>query len=267
MTGEQSGPGPHPDVRALLAAAGREPAPLPDDVAARLDATLADLVAERGAAAPTAAPTGDPTAGHGGGGDVVPLAAGPRETLPPGRRWGSRLLAAAAAVAVVGGVGLGLHAVGGQGTSSVTAGSGGQALSTESGAQASGSARTPAPGQPRALAGSALPRLSTLHFRRDAVALVDARARRTTATFDAAAGSAPSPQSATSDSRKVTHSTAKRTPECRRPDVPRSSELVPARVDGRRATLALVDLTGGRTRVSAYACSGTRVLARATVDR
>ena len=72
-------------VRGLLGEVGREPEPLPDDVAARLDDALADLVAERRGAEPAV---------------VVPL-----DRARQRRRRGVGLLVAAAAV-VVGGYGV-----------------------------------------------------------------------------------------------------------------------------------------------------------------
>lgn len=93
---DQPAPPPSPAdeaaVRRLLADA-RETGPVPPEVAARLDARLADLVAER-----------EPPA------DVVPLAARRR------RRAGALLLAAAAVV--VGGVALGQYSPSGDGDSS-----------------------------------------------------------------------------------------------------------------------------------------------------
>jgi hypothetical protein len=75
-------PGQSEAVRRLLAGA-RHDEGVPDDVAARLDATLADLFAERGAEAPA-------DSGHRDA-DVVPLR----------RRW-PKVLAAAAAVTLFG---------------------------------------------------------------------------------------------------------------------------------------------------------------------
>lgn len=77
-------------VRRLLADA-RHDAPVPADVAARLDATLAGLVAERSAPAPSTSPAGA---------EVVDLAARRRR-----RRLGA--FVAAAAAVVVAGVGVG----------------------------------------------------------------------------------------------------------------------------------------------------------------
>lgn len=239
------GSGEQPDIRALLAEAGRERVPLPEDVAARLDATLEDLVAER--RGPSPAP-GGPAAG-----DVVPLAPDERRT---GHRWGPRLLAAAAAVALVAGVGLGLHAVGNQGgTSMSTASSGGRATGERSGTQDSTAAQAPAGAQ----AVGSLPRLTTRHFRHDAAGLVHARAARTPAPSPASAGAQ------TSTDAKNLHGDLAAGRSCRRPPATGSAELVAARVNGRRATLVLTDLAGGRTRVSAYTCSAARLLARATV--
>ena len=74
-------------LRALLAEAGsaNRPEPLPEDVAARLDRSLAELVAERE-----------------GAGSVVPLR----------KRWAPRLAAAAAAVVVLGAGGVAATSLG-----------------------------------------------------------------------------------------------------------------------------------------------------------
>jgi hypothetical protein len=91
MSTPPDGPTGDPDgpelVRALLGEVGREPEPLPDDVADRLDDVLAGLVAER---AGTATRPADSPA-------VVPLDRARRR-----RRRGAQVLVAAAAV-VVGG--------------------------------------------------------------------------------------------------------------------------------------------------------------------
>jgi hypothetical protein len=82
------------DLRGLLAGA-REDAPMPAHVLAKLEATLSGLVAEREDAELDAAEAAQ-------GADVVALRR--RST----RSWGPRLLGAAAAVVLIGGVGVGL---------------------------------------------------------------------------------------------------------------------------------------------------------------
>jgi hypothetical protein len=77
-------------VRRLLAAAGRPPEPLPDDVATRLDDVFAGLVAER-----TGEPGAEPRAGTA---PVTNLTARRR------RRWASALVAAASVSVIALGV-------------------------------------------------------------------------------------------------------------------------------------------------------------------
>jgi hypothetical protein len=91
----------HADIRALLGELGRAPAPLPEQVATRLDAVLEGLVDERGA----------------------------RRVVPLRRRRAPRLLAAATVLAVVGGVGVSLAQMAGHqggGAASSTAGASAQ---------------------------------------------------------------------------------------------------------------------------------------------
>jgi hypothetical protein len=115
---EQPAPQPSPEdeaaVRRLLADS-RETGPLPTEVAARLDATLAGLLAERTA-------DGAPAA------EVVPLA-------PRRRRRAAALLVAAAAV-VVGGIAIGSYESGGGDSASTSADS---AVSREQNADTSAS--------------------------------------------------------------------------------------------------------------------------------
>lgn len=99
-------------IRALLAAAGsaNRPESLPEDVAARLDRTLADLVTERE-----------------GAGSVVPLR----------KRWAPRLAAAAAAVVVLGAggvaaTGLGAFDSSGQHDSATSGAAGAESDTSES---------------------------------------------------------------------------------------------------------------------------------------
>ena len=122
--GPEATPQQDADVRALLAFLRDEPAEMPADVAARLDAVLAEerrAAAARGAGGPL-----DGSAGGTGSGSATPVA--PVTVLPtrPERRGPStRTLAvlggvAAAVLAVVGGVAL-LGGAGGGSSSSSTA--------------------------------------------------------------------------------------------------------------------------------------------------
>ena len=157
---DQHEPGPddfddpeHAWVRDLLGDA-RVEEPVPDDVVARLDQTLAALQAER-AASRGPSPDESPT--------VVPL----RRRLP------SRLTAAAAAVIVLGAGGVAIAQLGGNGSGGSGATSSNAA---DSSAERAGSA-TASPGHPSAaapevLAGSAVPRLRAAAFAADAARLM-----------------------------------------------------------------------------------------------
>lgn len=176
---------------------------------------------------------------------------GARRVVPLRRRRAPRLLAAATVVAVVGGVGVSLAQMAGhQG--------GGAASSTAGGASAqSGPALT------------ALPQLSTRHFRHDAARVVardepHASARRPSAERSGAApGSSPGP--ATGATPASPNNPAGVLPACATPTTTPGARRLAARVDGRPATLVLRPLSGGRTRVTAYSCPAGRVLAAATV--
>ncbi|MDR6174261.1 hypothetical protein QE364_000758 [Nocardioides zeae] len=122
-TPDETGPDPVLDpataaaVRRLLAEA-RHDEPVPPAVAARLDATLAGLRAERGGSTAPVAPPALPP--RPGGDAPIDLAAQRR------RRRGSLLLAAAAAVVVVGVGGVVVPRLGGSGDDVTSFDSGGQ---------------------------------------------------------------------------------------------------------------------------------------------
>src|SRR4051812_28850243 len=139
-------------IRALLAEAhATDDTTLPPEVAARLDETLAGLVAERADAAEET--------------NVIPLR----------RRWAPRAAAAAAAVIVVGAGGVAaanLGVFGGSNGTSDSASSsdagGGQAESF-----AGSDSGSPAPGTPHAQTGAvALPRITSTSFDADVARLV-----------------------------------------------------------------------------------------------
>lgn len=178
-------------VRDLLADA-RHTEPLPDDVATRLDETLAELAAERasGAEAAPSAPAGaDATsadASPDGGPDasVVPIARRRRRLV------GIGLVAAAAAV--VGGVAVTEvlpRMAGEDGAASEVAGGGGSSLDAGAGRE-----RSSVPQDGRITAGLGGPRLSPDTFRRDVLRARDLSAPRPDRT-DAAS----EPQSGTTD--------------------------------------------------------------------
>ena len=278
------------EIALLLAGLAAETPPLPEDVAARLDDTLAALVAERSATGPgetTPETTPDPAHGDDAG-DVVPLPTRDgAQRARGGRPWGPRLLAAATVAAIVGGVGISLHAMSGQ-----TAGSGSGSGSAESAmAHRPGAATSYAAASGEA-GSAALPHLSTAHFRRDA-ARVFARRDALRMSHDAArtpahsnATTAPAPGQP--DGQPTTAARRTRLKAlaggCVLPPVPLaapgsaagttpgstehgSTQVVAARVDGRPASLVLRGLGGGRLRVTAWSCTGDSILAAATVHR
>jgi hypothetical protein len=227
---------------------------LPPEVAARLEATLAGLVAERSADPGSVAPVEAPA----GTAPVVPLEERRR------RRW-PRLLVAAAAVSVVAyGVGttLGGFPVSGGGAES-TAARDETFAGGGSGAGADTDSLLPedSPDAPqnsrddldvtgsRALAGKILVagtvRLHSGSLRDDVQRLV----------ADAADARQPAPLTDRSGSIDTLAS-------CEQPDTARGDRIAAARLDGRRATLVLRKASGGTRVAEVYSCGdGSRLLA------
>lgn len=265
-------------VRDLLASA-RDTGPVPEEVAARLDATLASLRAERVGA-------GDERES----GTVVPL----RRRLAP-------LVAAAAAVVLVAGGAVGVTRLARQGSDSSQSSAG--SVSADRGAAAS-----PTPGAPAdQLSGRApaaavsVPRLSRATFAQDAATVMrafslDERAGSaggsstgnatgssgttpgtspaptsgdTTATDGAAPpqaeaaqkGAAP-PVTATPGSQALVAPVA----ACPGPLVT-GAVVVPATLDGSPVALLFRPPTATAQRVEAWSCDGTTLLAAASVHR
>ena len=150
-------PGEDQRIRALLADLGSGPdgESMPPEVAARLDATLARLLAEREGAEPDE--DGPPDDGPTEDGDTTRDAT----VVPLRRRWATRGAAAAAAVIVVAGGGVAaanLGLFGGAGTTTADSGAGAGAASGAERSLGSGaddqaspqpSAGQPSAGQPR----------------------------------------------------------------------------------------------------------------------
>ncbi len=220
---------PEERVQALLGDLGSEqaPEPMPDDVAARLEETLAGLTAERTPQHPTAgsAATDRSTTGS----TVVPLH----------RRWGPRLAVAAAAVVVLG--------VGGVAVSNL-------GLLDDSGGTSAGSTADSAGGEagveqaPEALPA---PALSSTSFAADATALL----RRTPAL------AAPPGAAARERSRALLPP-----PECPGPEQPRAATRTLVRLDGEPAVLLVRPERAGRRLVQAWTCDGARTLASARLS-
>jgi hypothetical protein len=218
-------------VRRLLAEA-RHDEPVPADVAARLDAVLADLSRER-AEADAERTTPDATA-----------TARPADLLSRRRRRVGRLLAAAAAVIVVG-LGVGRFVddlVQGQGSS--TGASSSSAGSAAAGDQAVG-APPVGPRQQRAYAAARPPRVRPETFRADVV-----RVRRLVVGSPTAPG--PHHQST------PTALAAEAVRACA-PVRAGAGRRVPVRYAGRPAVLVLHPAAGGSQLADLYLCGAAAV--------
>ncbi len=253
-------------IRALLAELGSGPdgERMPPEVAARLDDTLARLVAER-------ASTGE-VDDEVGSGNVVPLR----------RRWGSRATTAAAAVVVlgIGGVAaanLGLLDNNGSTMSSDSSAGGASEGQVES---APDSEPTPSAGgdvsaRKRTLDTAGLPSLSADSFASDVTRLLQSR------TSLVAPDAAPSPASgADEDSGGNTPGTE--TPQqakqdgaistlkardCPGPEITDGGVPNAVEYDGQLAVLVVHPESEGRQLVEVWTCAGNSKLANATITR
>ncbi|HYH71949.1 MAG TPA: hypothetical protein VD764_01940 [Nocardioides sp.] len=239
-------------LRALLAELGSGPdgEPIPPEVEARLDDTLALLVAERGRAA---GGSGEDEAGQSTTGNVVPLR----------RRWLPRAGAAAAAVIVLGVGGLAVANFSGlsqseQQSSSDSAGA--SAPKAESGADSETGSE---PGSDSSTAATQLPDLSAASFESDVSVLLQGRASMLASEGEAAregeAAEEPAPTSrdnALAGAPGVLPSRA-----CPGPEVTDGAAARQVRYDGRRAVLLVHPERGGRLLVEAWNCEGDQRLA------
>jgi hypothetical protein len=172
---------------------------------------------------------------------------------------------------IAGGIGVGIAQL--QGGSVGTA-------SSQAGAAGANEAANPGGSGSTALA--ALPRLSRQHFHADARRLVAAESAR--GRFDRVNGtekgvggvSTPGPASrATSPKHERRPTAAHRTDDLaqvlaacgHRAGLPTGARAIPVRLDGVPATVVVVPRADGVARVTAYPCSGHRVLATTTVPR
>ena len=251
-------------VRDLLASA-RVTGPVPDDVAARLESTLASLRAERVGEA--ADPVPDEPA------PVVPL----RRRLAP-------LLAAAAAVVVVAGGAVGVSRLASDHGAQNSAAGSSSAGTAEGGAAVP---RTPLDQRSGGVAAAtALPRLSRKAFAQDAAAVMrtfstDLRGASGGGTVGATPGTTPAPTSSTTDSAEQPHAAEKgaappvtATPgaaalsapvaACPGPVSP-GAVTVPATLDGTPVALVFRPPTATEQRVEAWSCDGTKLLDSASV--
>jgi hypothetical protein len=220
-------------VRALLADldVGLD-ARLPPEVAARLDDTLAGLVAER-------EPAAEPVA------EVVPLRA----------RWLPAAAAAAAVVVVLGGVGVAtgvFRSVSGDDAASQSTSAGGSSDTSDSAGgssaeKAPSTAATPA-SPPAALAAEA-PTLSTARFGPQVTALLRAAARD-----GVPLGGDTSSQ------------VQRRSPDCPGPAVTDGSTVRQVVLDGRAAVLVVHPARAGTSVAEAWSCDGGTRLTGARVS-
>ncbi len=208
---------------------------MPPEVVARLDETLAGLVAER----------------------QVVSAKTPSNVVPLRRRWASRAAAAAAAVIVVGAGGVAVANLdvfsGSNGTADSAAGGGGSAAKSESLDSSTDSPRKPAPAAGDLA--SRLPRITAASF--------DAYASRLVQTPAAAAS-----QDSTSNRRKAARDGALAEAlkeSCPGPRVGDRAATRPVLYDGSEAVLVIHPQRGGQQLVEAWTCTGDRVLDRTRV--
>jgi hypothetical protein len=236
-------------VRSLLGEVGAQHEPIPDDVSARLDETLAMLRTER-------AQSGEPA-------DVVPLR----------RRWLPRAAGAAAAVIVLGVGGVAAVRLGTDGSED-TAASRGAASGETRLSQAPSDAPVPSAGagvtpgsKSRALRESAeavrtLPALTTASFHADVAGLLRTDTgvvtpdERSTDQSGAESGSTSEEPSAPQQSK----TDALLTRACPGPAVTDGAAANPVRVDGSLAVLLVHPEKDGEQLVEAWTCDGDRRL-------
>ena len=226
-------------IRALLADLGTSPdaATMPPEVAARLEETLAELVAKHPMAAETSS-------------DVV---------VPLRRRWAPRAAAAAAAVIVLGVGGVAAaNLLGGSNdsTNSSTADSSSAGGGSTAGESLSGSA-TPTPKIPPASLPNALqarlPRISAASFDSDVAQLLQRR--------DAPAGDSAAQRTHQKDPTKSQLYAA----SCPGPKASNGTTITPVLYDGPPTALVIHPAQGGQQLVEAWTCGGDRELDSAEV--
>ncbi len=233
-------------VADLLAEAGG-PAPLPADVADRLDTVLAGLIAERATAGADTAPVTPP--------DSTEAAAIPAtrvvELGARRHRRRMRLLAAAAAVIVAGSAGTGWLAVRSGGDDALSAG--GSAISGAEGSLDRGDADQ---GAPEELSGGASsgrkPPPGSIADLGDAV---DPTGLRITSEGYSAQVQDLSRSGLLDAPREAPARTERDVTGCRLPEQARSAtRILGVRVDGARAVLLVTPAEGGGREVTAYRC-------------
>lgn len=232
-------------IRALLAGlgSGASDERMPPEVAARLEATLADLVAEREQ-----------------GADVTTV-------VPLRRRWVSRATAAAAAVIVLGVGGAALTQSGlldGRDAPSESSSAGGSTADrSESAPQAQSEAPTPTDDQTKAgdlAAVAALPVVSSASFDSDA-----ARALAATGVPRSEASSDSTKNFESARKARERSSLALSTTGCSGPPLPSGATRLGVRYAGTLAVLVVHPPADGGRLVEAWSCAGDQVLDSVTV--
>jgi hypothetical protein len=237
-------------IRALLADLGTAPGEtsMPPEVAARLDETLAKLVAERDEADREETPEESYS-------NVVPIR----------RRWATRAAAAAAAVIVVGAGGVAvanLDVFGGSATSDSSAG--GSTSKAES-LQDSATPSAPSGDQSFVPDKGGVPALSAASFHADVTRLLRGRDARLAALADPAdAGDKPS-STQEREAQQDAGVNALRKSGCTGPDVTDGALPTPVRYDDQLAVLLVHPASNGERLVDVWTCSGDRKLDSASI--
>lgn len=276
-------------IRALLADLGSGPdgESMPPEVAARLDATLARLVAEREAAepeqiSPEERAAESPTADRGA--TVVPLR---RPVGQSTRRWATRGAAAAAAVIVVAGGGVAAANLGlfGGAISSDSSG-GSSAASSAEGTPGPGtqdlaspgpSAGTPSAGRAGQDSGGAnasgsVPALTAASFRGQVTTLLgdgadlsapSERGLRREVTLPLVPSATPTTKGA--PSADATSPAPAQVGSCVSPPLTAGARVTAITFDGAPAVLVVRPAVQGRRLVEAWSCGGSQRLAQTRV--
>ena len=253
-------------IRALLAELGSGPdgEPIPPEVEARLDDTLALLVAERGRVAGGSG-EGAQASSDSKTGNVVPLR----------RRWLPRAGAAAAAVIVLGVGGLAVANLSGlsqseQQSSSDSAGA--SAPEAESGAESKADAKAGSKagsdagsdsGADSSTGATQLPALSAASFEGDVSILLQGRASKLASEGEAAGEGEGADEPAPSNRENLVPGAPGVLPSraCRGPEVTDGAAARQVLYDGRKAVLLVHPERGGRLLVEAWSCDGDQRLA------
>lgn len=250
--GGDGGLDPEPTEEELAALRGeladlRVDSPVPDEVAARLDRTFAELTA---GGVPDPSPAPEP-------GPQPEETRAPAEVVPLRRRWAPRVLGAAAAVVLVAGVGVGVGTVLDRSSDSDSQAGSTAAEAPESRPQDAGpedAERGDASGEagdaPGAALGEAVLRLTRADLDAQAARLLDPQRAEA------------APQSTLSSDPSFLQQLA----ACPGPDDLRDEvRRLPVLLDGTPALAVVRDRAGSGTPVEVWACSGEERLARTVV--